>query len=210
MIKSNKRTVNTNRKIHANRKMFLDRKKKLSSAVRFHGHLCLGQVLGVLIAEKGLTLASARDSHSLIVIGENDRCIADALQVITGTRLGRRSFKLKDYGRMAATFFNMNTNRAYRIFVRGNALQQKDYHNLSEREKEEYVDEVLATDIDDILGWEEVEVKFKPNELPGKPKIRVQCSKCGERVMDGKHRTIGNKSICIACSSEAYYTKKII
>ena len=95
------------------------RKERLKRCVDYHGHLCMGQVLGVLLAEKGLDLIGTDDPMEMIVISENDRCISDALQILTGTRLRRRSFKLRDYGKMAATFINVNKATAYRVWVSG-------------------------------------------------------------------------------------------
>jgi len=181
------------------------RRKWLKDAVKYHGHLCMGQVLGVLIAEKGMELIGTRDPHDMIVISENDRCIADALQITTGTRLGRRSFKLRDYGKMAATFYNMGTGKAHRIWVSGNVTKGKDFHSLPESERKKILDEVLASDLGKVLSSRRVSVSFSENELPGKPKVVVDCSVCGERVMDGKHITKKGKRLCRSCADGAYY-----
>jgi len=181
------------------------RKKWLMDAVKYHGHVCMGQVFGVLIAEKGMELIETRDPHDMIVIAENDRCIADALQVITGTRLGRRSFKLEDYGKMAATFYSMKTGKAYRIWVSGNVTKGRNFHSLPENERKKLLDEVLASDIGNVLSSRRVSVSFSENELPGKPKVVVDCCNCGERVMDGKHITKKRKKLCRSCADGAYY-----
>ena len=181
------------------------RKKWLREAVRYHGHVCMGQVLGVLIAEKGMELIGTSDPHEMIVIAENDRCIADALQIITGTRLGRRSFKLRDYGKMAATFYNTQTRKAYRVWVSSNITGGRDYFALPEKERKKMLMNVLKSDIGKTLRSMPVVVSFSENELPGKPKIRVECDKCGERVMDGKHVVKNGKKLCISCTNGAYY-----
>jgi formylmethanofuran dehydrogenase subunit E len=46
---------------------------------------------------------------------EIDRCMTDAVSAVTGVRLGKRSLKYVDYGKVAATFLNTTTNRAARI-----------------------------------------------------------------------------------------------
>jgi formylmethanofuran dehydrogenase subunit E len=78
----------------------------LKECEAFHGHLCMGQVTGIRMAKKGLELVAAEDIKDLIVIVENDRCITDAILMATGVRLGRRSLKFHDFGKMAATFVN--------------------------------------------------------------------------------------------------------
>lgn len=184
------------------------RKRWLRDCVGYHGHLCMGQVLGVLIAEKGMELAKTRDPHEMIVISENDRCIADALQTVTGTRLGRRSFKLRDYGKMAATFYNTGTKKAFRVWLEEEPVPGgRDFHSLAPGERKKALDEVLKADTGRLLGFMPVSVSFSENELPGRPKERVDCEKCGERVMDGKHVVKGKRKLCRSCADGPYYKR---
>ena len=55
------------------------------------------------------------DRKKLIVWVEIDRCMTDAISAVTGVRLGKRSLKYVDYGKVAATFLNTESNRAVRI-----------------------------------------------------------------------------------------------
>ena len=182
------------------------RRKRLRECVTYHGHLCMGQVLGVLIAERGMELIGTKDPHEMIVVSENDRCIADALQIVTGTRLGRRSFKLRDMGKMAAIFLNTETGNAFRVWLEQEPVPGgKDFHSLSPGERRKVLEEVLKADTGKLLGCEPVIIHFSENELPGRPKERVDCAKCGERVMDGKHVIKGKRKLCIACARGPYY-----
>lgn len=184
-----------------------ERKESLERCVEYHGHLCMGQVLGVLLAEKGMELIGTTDPREMIVIAENDRCIGDALQVLTGTRLGRRSFKLRDYGKMAATFIDQKTDTVYRVWVSGDLPKVGRYPDLPREEKDELLMKVLGSEIEDVLSWEEVEVEMSSNELPGKPKITVWCDSCGEKIMDGKHLEREGRNICRYCAEGGYYKK---
>jgi formylmethanofuran dehydrogenase subunit E len=170
----------------------------LDKCIAYHGHLCMGQVLGVKIAVKGLELAAPAGPKDLIVIVENDRCIADAVQTVTGTRLGRRSFKLKDYGRMAATFLNTARGKAYRV----NAA----FEGKVDPENEAQVRSVLHMHDEQVVGWREVVTHLKPEEMPGKPKRVVACVRCGERVFDGKDTIQIDGPVCMACMQGSYYT----
>ena len=184
------------------------RRRRLLDCVAYHGHLCMGQVLGVLIAERGMELIGTRDPQKMIVVSENDRCIADALQTVTGTRLGRRSFKLRDYGKMAATFLNTETGKAFRVWLEEEPVPGgRDFHSLAPGERKKALDEVLKADTGRLLGSTPVSIRFTENELPGRPKERVDCDGCGERVMDGKHVVKGGKKLCVACAKGAYYHK---
>src|SRR5262249_25608105 len=88
-----------------------------------HGHLCAGQVLGVRMAMLGLDLlgiedARGRDRKRLITFVEIDRCMTDAIGVVTGCRLGKRALKFRDWGKVAATFVDLENDRAVRIAAR--------------------------------------------------------------------------------------------
>lgn len=157
----------------------------------------MGQALGVRLALKGIELAAPSDSRDLIVMVENDRCIADAIQIVTGTRLGRRSMKLVDYGKMAATFLNTSTCRAFRVNV-----CRVEPCNASNPDAKQAVLE--ATD-EELLSWREVILSFTPEELPGKPKRVVACTECGEKIFDGKEVESSEGPFCLACADEPYY-----
>ena len=85
-----------------------------------HGHMCAGQLLGARMAllgcrEIGIDDPRGADRKKLIVWVEIDRCMTDAISAVTGVRLGKRSLKYIDYGKVAATFLNTQLNRAVRI-----------------------------------------------------------------------------------------------
>src|SRR5919202_4044832 len=92
----------------------------LEECGRLHGHLCAGQLLGVRMALLGCELLGISDPRGadrkrLIVWVEIDRCMTDAVSAVTGARLGKRSLKFVDYGKVAATFLNRETGKAFRI-----------------------------------------------------------------------------------------------
>ena len=63
----------------------------------FHGHICTGIVMGTR-----MTLAAMRDpcqskeKRHIIVYSEVDRCMTDAVIIVTGCSPGRRTLKLID------------------------------------------------------------------------------------------------------------------
>src|ERR671914_2651629 len=103
----------------------------LEECGRLHGHLCAGQLLGVRMARLGCRLIGVEDPRGadrkkLIVWVEIDRCMADAVGAVTGVRLGRRSLKYFDYGKVAATFLNTETRAAVRIVALDEARELAD------------------------------------------------------------------------------------
>jgi formylmethanofuran dehydrogenase subunit E len=172
----------------------------LQRCVDYHGHFCIGQALGVRIALKGLELAAPEGEKDLIVFVENDRCIADAVLIATGTRLGRRTLKLVDYGKMAATFVNLAKDISWRV-----GLQPFE---LGDASKEEAKLRVLSMADDELLSWKKVRVHLKKEDLPGKPERIVRCVRCGEKVFDGKDIAGDDGEsgpFCVSCVNGAYY-----
>jgi formylmethanofuran dehydrogenase subunit E len=111
-----------------NKKSILDFESLLDESVKIHGHLCPGQVLGVRMSMIGLELIGiadpkGKDRKKLIVYVEIDRCATDAVQSVTGCSLGKRSLKFADFGKMAATFVNLETGKAVRIL----AIEESKY-----------------------------------------------------------------------------------
>src|SRR5581483_3793324 len=100
----------------------------LAEAVAFHGHLCPGQVLGIRMTLAGcqaLDIDRPRAAgKGLVVIVEIDRCATDAIQVLTGVSLGKRTLRHMDYGKMAATFVDVTRGRAVRLVARDDARQR--------------------------------------------------------------------------------------
>ena len=89
----------------------------LTECEALHGHMCAGQLLGARMAMLGCRLVGVDDPRGvdrkkLIVWVEIDRCMADAVSAVTGVRLGKRSLKYVDYGKVAATFLNTTSNKS--------------------------------------------------------------------------------------------------
>ena len=96
----------------------------LSESSSLHGHRCAGQVLGVRMAMVGcreVGIDEPKSCKKLVVYVEMDRCATDAVQAVTGCSLGKRTLKFLDYGKMAASFVNTETQQAVRVLAKDNA-----------------------------------------------------------------------------------------
>src|SRR5215204_7272927 len=117
----------------------------LKECERLHGHMCAGQLLGARMAllgcrEIGIEDPRGADRKKLIVWVEIDRCMTDAISAVTGVRLGKRSLKYVDYGKVAATFFNTETKRAVRIVALENsrALADERYSEIAGKRERQF------------------------------------------------------------------------
>src|SRR5450432_1942467 len=98
-------------------------------AEQAHGHICAGQILGLRMAIYGLKLLDLDDPlgkhrKRLVTFVEIDRCATDAIPTVTGCRLGKRALKFRDFGKMAATFCDLSTDRAVRVAARESSKQR--------------------------------------------------------------------------------------
>jgi formylmethanofuran dehydrogenase subunit E len=167
-----------------------------------HGHICFGIAMGTkmtLAAMKHLELDPHVKNKNLIVYAEIDRCMTDAIQVITGCTLGHRTLKYVDYGKFAATFVNLTTGKAVRATIR-ESFEIKG-------SPEEVVDKMERTPESQIVNIQKVEVTIPETDLPGFPKKRANCSVCGERIMDGREVYLEEQVLCRACANGKYYTE---
>lgn len=182
----------------------------LEAAVAFHGHLCVGQVLGVRLAMLGcrvLNVAEPRFEKRLMVFVEIDRCAADAIQVVTGCTLGRRTLKYVDYGKMAATFLDLANGRAVRVIAREDARQRAwQYAPGAQDRKEAQLQAYAVMPDEELFLVRDVTVAMRPQDMPGPPAFRATCQACGERVNDGREVEIAGRTLCRACAYGSYYT----
>ena len=91
-----------------------------------HHHLCPRQVLGVrmgLWAGQVLGFDVPQAGKRLLTIVETDGCAVDGIAVATNCWVGRRTMRIKDYGKVAATFVDTLAGQAVRIVPRAQARE---------------------------------------------------------------------------------------
>ena len=184
----------------------------LAECGTLHGHICPGQLLGVRMAQRGCLLTRVKDPRGadrkkLIVWVEIDRCVADAVSAVTGVRLGKRSLKYLDYGKVAATFLNLSENLSVRIVAKDEARGLADslFPEIESKKERQMLAYRRASD-DALFKTEWVRVNLSKHELPGRPQSRIVCEQCGEGVSDGREvaDALGRK-ICRGCAFGFYY-----
>jgi formylmethanofuran dehydrogenase subunit E len=192
-----------------------------------HGHLCAGQILGVRMAMLALNRLGIQDPRSrtdaagnlnpdrkrLVTFVEIDRCATDAIAVVTGCRVGKRALKLRDFGKMAATFVDLSATLSAEVYkglrvvalesskdlakelypgLEKNAQQMKAYREMPDA---------------DLFAEQWVRVPLPASEFPGYKGARVACVRCGEGVNFDRFVDRGGQRLCLACadSEHLYY-----
>ena len=181
----------------------------LDLATTTHGHICAGQVLGVRLAMLGLRELGICDPVAerkrLVTYVEIDRCVTDAVALVANCRLGKRALKFRDWGKVAATFVDLQTGRAIRIAARESSKQAaKDM--FPDLPKEEGQQKAYAQLPDDVLfDKQRVRVDVPLEDLPGFKGPRVVCAQCGEGINFKREVVVGGRTLCRSCAGEKYY-----
>jgi len=187
-------------------------------AIEFHGHLCPGLTIGyraATIAMNRLGVAKGTDEELLAVV-ETDACGADAIQVITGCTFGRGNFVFKDYGKQVFTVYSRAQGIGWRVAMRGGVLTANPQHQAlfqkvargeaTPEERQLFQQAHLARALAILDLPDEVFADIRQVELPPIPKARifpsVQCSVCGENVMEPRARVKDGKFVCIPCAEK--------
>ncbi len=184
----------------------------LDLAEKAHGHLCAGQVLGVRLAMYGLRKLgiddpAGRDRKRVVTFAEIDRCVTDAVAVVAGCRLGKRSLKFRDFGKVAATFVDLQTGRAIRVVAKESSkvLARQMFPDIADKNQQQMR---AYREMPDAELFEEqwVRVELPPEEFPGYRGPRVACDECGEGINFGREVRRDGRTLCRACAGERYYT----
>ena len=185
----------------------------LDDAAVAHGHLCAGQVLGVRLAMHGLQQLGieepqGKDRKRIVTFVEIDRCATDAIMVVTGCRLGKRALKFRDWGKMAATFIDLESGKAIRVAAResSKALAKSLYPQIENKNQQQMLAYREMTD-DQLFQTEWVKVSLPPEEFPGHKGERIVCDQCGEGISYHREIKKDGRTLCRGCAGERYWEK---
>jgi formylmethanofuran dehydrogenase subunit E len=183
----------------------------LQDAAVAHGHLCAGQVLGVRLAMLGLKMLGlndpeGKDRKRIVTFVEIDRCATDAVMVVTGCRLGKRALKFRDWGKMAATFVDVETGKAVRIAAKesSKALARSMHPEIESKDKQQQRAYQEMTD-EQMFQTQWVRVPLGAEEFPGYKGERIVCAECGEGINFHREVRREGRILCQACAGERYW-----
>jgi formylmethanofuran dehydrogenase subunit E len=171
-----------------------------------HGHLCAGQILGVRMALLGLERLGiddplGADRKRLVTFVEIDRCATDAIGMVTGCRLGKRTLKFRDWGKMAATFVDLAAGCGVRVVaLEGSRELARELYPQIENKSEQQMRAYRELPNAKLFREERVKVTVDPAELPDYKADRVVCARCGEGVNFGRFEDVGGRRLRLSCA----------
>jgi len=196
----------------------IDPKDYYERGLALHGHKCPAMPMGLRVgaaAMNALGVERAKDGQLLALLELGDdhcaTCFADGIQTITGCTLGKGNIKKLHYGKWGVTLVESATGRAVRVTPKASAmLANKQTAFFKEyREKgvpaskvppevvEPLVERVMATPDGVLLTVGPVfhyDIPHRPHSFSS-----LVCDECGEMVVEGYARVVGDKRVCIPC-----------
>lgn len=181
----------------------------LIDSAKRHKHLCPRQVLGArmgLFAAELLGLELPRRDKRLLVISETDGCAVDGLIAATGCRVGSRTLRILDFGKVAATFADIYTEETVRIVPRREARTLAEGHMPAARNNWEAM--LLGYQVlpaADLFSVQPVELDKPLAQIVSRPGVKAICAACGEEIINGREILKNDAVLCRACAGESYY-----
>lgn len=188
----------------------------LAASAEQHRHLCPRQVLGIRLGLYGLRLLGLLDETSgcfdnahkrLLTIMETDGCGADGVAVATNCHVGRRTLRVVDYGKMAATLVDTQTDKAIRVAPTSQSRELAPLYALEARSRWHAYLEAYQVMPDELLfTWQPVEIFPSASELISRAGVRVDCASCGEEIINEREMVVNGRTLCRACAGDSYYS----
>ncbi len=181
----------------------------LEKSASDHSHLCPRQILGVrlgLLGLKSLGFAEPPMKKRLLVIVESDGCFADGVIAATDCTVGHRTLRVEDYGKTAATFVDTNTGHTIRV-TPALDIRERAYAYAPD-EPRHYFAQMHAYQVmpdDEMFTVKNVTLNTPVADVISRPGVRVNCSICGEEIINERETYQGNLTLCHTCGNGGYY-----
>jgi formylmethanofuran dehydrogenase subunit E len=170
-----------------------------------------------LLAGQALGLELPQTDKRLLTIVETDGCAIDGIAVATNCWVGRRTMRLEDYGKVAATFVDTHTGQTLRIVPRADARRRaREYAPEARNKWEAQLLGYQRMPANELLVVQLVQLKTPIEQIVSRPGHKAICEICGEEIMNEREvmrdgpsalPTVAGQALtlCRACAGESYY-----
>lgn len=182
----------------------------LAASAERHQHLCPRQVLGARMSLWAGALLNLRvpqppASKRLLAIAETDGCFLDGLAVAANCWVGRRTLRVEDYGKVAATFIDTFTGRAVRVHPHPQARERA--RRLAPDATSRWHAQLLGYQrlaTEELLIATPVALTLSLDKLVSRAGYRVTCARCGEEVINEREVVRDGVVLCRPCAAGGY------
>ncbi len=134
-------------------------------------------------------------------LGPMERCATEGIKVVTGCSLAEKTLKFLDYGKMAATFFNVESQKAVRIVVKDEARPL--IVSCQGQNPGAEVQRYASVPEDYLFSIQAVE-QSPSEDIAGANLRRLLCEQCEESVTSGHEIKVNGRILCIPCARRGY------
>jgi formylmethanofuran dehydrogenase subunit E len=181
----------------------------LAESSALHRHLCPRQVLGAqmgLYAAELLDLDLPQTDKHLLTIVETDGCFTSGLSVATNCWVGRRTLRVVDYGKVAATFIDTRSDASIRVSPNPAARElAASYAPEAGNRWETMLLGYQRMAFTDLFVWRTVVLTTPVAEILSHASHRSCCDRCGEEILNAREVVIGAATLCRHCAYGGYY-----
>jgi len=174
-----------------------------------HRHVCPRQVLGArmgLFAAELLDLDLPRADKRLLTISETDGCAVDGLIAATGCRVGSRTLRILDLGKVAATFADTSTEATIRIAPRPEArMLAAEYAPKARNRWQAMLLGYQVMPANELFLAQPVQLDQPLAQIISRAGRKAICENCGEEIINGRELLRGDVVLCRTCAGEGYY-----
>lgn len=181
----------------------------LARSASRHHNLCPRQVLGVrmgMLAGKILNLDLPQQDKRLFTFVECDGCGMGGIAIATGCFVERRTLRVVDFGKLAATFVDTQTGQSVRIKPDPQARTRAE--NLLPDRPSRWQSQLEGYQIlpdEELFIVEPVQLTVSLQRIISRPDLRVICSGCAEEISNERQVLHDGQVYCRACAGESYY-----
>lgn len=159
-----------------------------------------------LLGGRLLGLEVPQSDKRLLTIIETDGCAADGVAVAAGCWVGRRTLRVLDFGKVAATFIDTFSGRAVRVLPGPKSRKlARTYAPEAGNRWEAYLLGYQRMPDEELLAAQDVVLDVSLEKLLSKDGYRVACQICGEEIINEREVIREGSVLCRACTGERYY-----
>lgn len=161
-----------------------------------------------LYAGELLGLSFPQTDKRVFAFVECDGCGMGGISVATGCRVDRRTMRIMHYGKLAATFVDTETDRAYRIHPHHESRMMALKFGLgtSDRWRSQLIG-YQKIPLERLFVVENVSLTVSLEKIISRPGLRVLCEACGEEIMNEREVHRNGNVYCRFCAGGGYYRK---